>query len=940
MSQRSTKRPLEVIDLTQSSSPSQQRPAKTRRVADGPVYLPTPAPSSQVAQSSQPTYDEFPEDNLVDDVDLSQSFDSYISSLILYGVLDTKIVGCRFYNGYVTIGEMVMLQREPSNPYDNNAIKVLNVRGEQIGHIPRQIAAKLASFMDNRLLSVEACAAGEKNFYECPLQVQLYGSSDPIQRNAIKERMKEQKLPVAALRKLEQEERKRARTHAEQVRQMERKRLLGKSKKGNAAVPGGTPSSWDDGSDPWAPTASQGTGQASSQSLDRIIQEAERFNPRQDFGEMVDKFGLREEDLANMEMASQPAAMGSQLLPFQRQGLRWMLDRENPVMPARGSNEVVQLWKHADKPGIITNIATHFSLQNQQPELASGGILADDMGLGKTIQVISLIVADRAKNELQPNSKSTLILAPLGVMSNWQNQIKQHVKEEHALSVLIYHGTKRAEINPKTVQEYDVVITTYDTVMSQFWNGQSKPSPTPRPSGLFSINWRRIVLDEGHTIRNPQAKKSVATCNLMARSRWALTGTPIINTLKDAFSMIKFLRLSGGLDRWELFNSAIVRPVMNQDERALYLLQTLMQNICLRRKKSMPFVDLKLPELTEYIQRISFAPHEKEKYEALQSEAKGELERYRQGQGQKAVEAYHHLLEVLLRLRQVCNHWKLCGEGRIKLPDVVGEALDLTPENRAALQEMLRTKVDAQDDCSICYELLSTRDPVITACTHVFCYPCAERFIDTQHKCPMCRANLENVSMLLRLPQESTEPEFNVEESSSKVEALLQILRASQKKSGTKTVVFSQWTSFLDVVQKQLMKTDIKFTRIDGKMNTRMRDAAMKELEEDDQCTVLLASLGVCSVGLNLVAANQVVMADTWWAPAIEDQAVDRVHRLGQKKPCTVFRLIMEGSIEESVLKIQEDKRKLAQLAFADKEGKKETKKNARLDDIARILGS
>jgi SWI/SNF-related matrix-associated actin-dependent regulator of chromatin subfamily A3 len=99
----------------------------------------------------------------------------------------------------------------------------------------------------------------------------------------------------------------------------------------------------------------------------------------------------------------------------------------------------------------------------------------------------------------------------------------------------------------------------------------------------------------------------------------------------------------------------------------------------------------------------------------------------------------------------------------------------------------------------------------------------------------------------------------------------------------------------------------------------------------------LLASLSVCSVGLNLVAADTVILADSWWAPAIEDQAVDRVHRLGQTRPCTVWRLVMEDSIEERVLTIQAEKRKLVGKAFQEKE-KSGKEKTTRMGDILKLL--
>ena len=196
-----------------------------------------------------------------------------------------------------------------------------------------------------------------------------------------------------------------------------------------------------------------------------------------------------------MPKASQPKALPTELHPFQLQGLQWMLDKENPVLPASGSKEVVQLWqRHPSVPNAFTNLATNFSITN--PSLASGGILADDMGLGKTIQVISLIMADRASpRRAQGVSDATLILAPVSVMSNWSTQMKRHIKEKYHLRIMFYHGTRKQPISPKTIDDYDVVITTYDSVSSE-WHSQ-KSTTVPRKGGVFSVTWRRVILDEG-----------------------------------------------------------------------------------------------------------------------------------------------------------------------------------------------------------------------------------------------------------------------------------------------------------------------------------------------------------------------------------------------------------------------------------------------------------
>lgn len=400
------------------------------------------------------------------------------------------------------------------------------------------------------------------------------------------------------------------------------------------------------------------------------------------------------------------------------------------------------------------------------------------------------------------------------------------------------------------------------------------------------------------------------------------------------------------MDRFELFNAAIVRPVNQGDPDASVVLQHLMNSICLRRKKEMSFVDLKLPPLSEYVHRVTFEPHEQEKYDALAHEARGTLDQYktRNGKsGKNANSAYQHLLEVLLRLRQMCNHWKLCGQRITDLMAAIEEKgqVDLTPENLRALQDLLQLSISTQEDCSVCLETL--KQPAITTCAHVFCSDCIERVIDTQHKCPLCRAELQDADVLVKsardLGEEAPMQEPVDDSTSSKIEAMLHILKASHQKPGAKVVIFSQWTSFLDIVQYHLGRHGYQYTRLDGSMSVRHRDTALQRFDEDVDCTILLASLAVCSVGLNLVAANTVILSDSWWSPALEDQAVDRVHRLGQKRPTTVFRLVMEGSIEDRVIKIQQDKRKLMMLAFAEKAGKRMNSKAARLADVEKLLG-
>ena len=779
---------------------------------------------------------------------------------------------------------------------------------------------------------VEGSLSGRVGSYDCPIALKLFGTSEPVERANLRNQMKADRLPSAVIDQKEKEAKKRK---AEELKK------IAVAKKGKGGKAGGGGQQWGHSSQTdYAGTLSQGDG-FSSQSIEDLIDGSERFNPRE-VGSVVEKFGAGEDALAAMPMEDCPKKLATQLLPYQRQALAWLLEKESPELPSAGSDNAVQLWKCSQNGQIYTNVATSFSLKNQRPNLASGGILSDDMGMGKTLEMISLLVTD---SNVSSKSKTTLIVAPVGVMSNWSGQITHHIKPDHALRVLVYHGNNKKPMGANDFNDYDVVITSYGTLATEYLpRGKKNPPSGLRSQGLFSVHWRRVILDEGHIIRNPQTKSALAATNLMAHSRWVLTGTPIINNLKDLFSLVRFIGLNGGLERLEIFNSVLIRPLNQGDVNASLLLQALMATICLRRKKEMKFVDLKLPELSEYVHRIDFLDDEREKYEALQAEAKGLLNTVQRnqtsGEGQ---DTYRHLLEVLLRLRQVCNHWKLCGERVTSVLSALEsqKVVDLTPENKKALQDMLQISIESREDCPICLENL--HNPVITACAHVFGSECIERVIETQHRCPMCRAEPLELESLVRpavdLGETTDQPDIDTDTSSSKIEALLSILKASSKKPGTKTVIFSQWTSFLNIIQAQLEANGYKYARIDGTMRANQRDASLTALEMDPDCTIMLASLAVCSVGLNLVAANQVILADSWWAPAIEDQAVDRVHRLGQKKPTTVWRLVMNDSIEDQVLNIQAEKRKLMMTAFREKTGKRMREgKTARMGDIERLL--
>ncbi|KAL7784831.1 SNF2 family N-terminal domain-containing protein [Trichoderma ceciliae] len=874
---------VEFIDLTgEDPEPARKRLAlsssQSSRVSSGANtgLGRNQALSSQVS-TQEPEY-----------LDLTQEDDAFDKEL--YGTFEAKIVGVRYYNGYASPGESVLCHREPNNQHDHNAIRIDNVLHQQIGHLPRKVVEKLAPYVDSGDITVEGQITGEKACYDCPIRLSFYGPSNPAERTRVENALKADKFVKAS-------QLKQTRKDAEA-----RRVLLGLTHGSSTA--GGLGSSQL----PVVPEVS----------LEEILKSSDAIEFRKG-GDAIKTMAMGEEQLSKMPQAEQPNQLKSTLLPYQLQGLAWMQSKENPQLPSVGSDIVTQLWRR-DNRGRYWNVASDF-ITSKSPTLFSGGILADDMGLGKTLQIISLI--------LTGGPGSTLIVAPVSVMSNWEQQIRRHVKEEHQPSILVYHGARK--LAGQHLLGYNVVITSYGTLAKELDDGGSKTLLGQ------AKKWRRVVLDEGHTIRNAKTKVALAACQLQAQSRWVLTGTPIVNSVKDLQSLVRFLHITGGIEQPEIFNTAISRRLMTGDGSAEAILQSLMQDICLRRKKDMKFVDLKLPKKTEYLHRITFLPEEKAKYDALLSEARGVLEEYqaKSQNGQKG--RFQNVLERLLRLRQSCNHWTLCKERIDDLMQMLKDqdVVPLTEKNRSLLQGALRLYIDSQDDCAVCYD--TPTNPVITNCQHVFCRHCITRAIQLQGKCPMCRNPLTEDSLLEPAPEGTFDKDFDTEKQSSKTEAMLQILRATLKNHGSKVVIFSQWTSFLDIVQRQLETAGLKYCRIDGSMNTERRDRAIDALDNDSETRILLASLAVCSVGLNLVSADTVILSDSWWAPAIEDQAVDRVHRLGQTRETKIWRLIMEGTVEERVLDVQQEKRDLVTKAFQEKSKAKKSR-DTRMGDVMKLL--
>ena len=229
--------------------------------------------------------------------------------------------------------------------------------------------------------------------------------------------------------------------------------------------------------------------------------------------------------------------------------------------------------------------------------------------------------------------------------------------------------------------------------------------------------------------------------------------------------------------------------------------------------------------------------------------------------------------------------------------------------------------------------------------------------------CPLCRETVAR-EQLLTVPRASRFA-VNIDDeehwrTSSKIDALLGDLRnlkppeaaaaastdaaagargggGAAKATPAKAVVFSQWTSMLDLIGAALRREPALsgFVRLDGAMSAEQRQAALHKFREDPKVKVLLLSLRAGGVGLNLTAAQHVFLMDPWWNPAVEEQAIDRVHRIGQLHPVKVTRFVVRGTVEERILELQERKRRVCRATLeGGEELSKEEARRMRLEDL------
>jgi DNA repair protein RAD16 len=569
---------------------------------------------------------------------------------------------------------------------------------------------------------------------------------------------------------------------------------------------------------------------------------------------------LEKVPVLDTEKVEQPKTINRRLKPFQLEGVSWMIRQEQ----------------------------THYK----------GGLLGDEMGMGKTIQAVSLIMSDYPANE------PTLVCVPPVALMQWSNEIREYT--DNKLKVLVYHGTnaKCKKMSIKELRAYDVIMVSYNSLESlhrKETKGWSRGEDIIKEaSPLHAIKYHRLILDEAHSIKSRNTGVAKACFALQGDYKWCLSGTPVQNRIGEFFSLLRFLEVRpfadyfcrscdceklhwatdddhmcvacnhGASEHISVFNQELLNPITGDDpelrEDALTKLHMITARIMLRRMKrdhtnsmvskkkvhtsALANNSQELPMKDIIIHNEFFSDIERDFSSSIMTNSARNFDTY-VAQG-VMLNNYANIFGLIMQMRQVANH-----------PDLL-----LKKKSAEGAQNVYV--------CNICDE--PAEDAVRSRCRHEFCRACVKDFMDTceasgtEADCPRCHIGLtidfeqpeleqdedsvKKTSIINRIKMENWT-------SSTKIEMLVyDLYKLRSKKQTLKSIVFSQFTSMLQLIEWRLRRAGFNTVMLDGSMTPAMRQKSIDHFMTNPDVEVFLVSLKAGGVALNLTEASRVFIVD------------------------------------------------------------------------------
>ncbi|TKA24865.1 hypothetical protein B0A50_06594 [Salinomyces thailandicus] len=590
-----------------------------------------------------------------------------------------------------------------------------------------------------------------------------------------------------------------------------------------------------------------------------------------------------------------------------------------------------------------------------------------------------------AESHLELNSKATLIVCPKSVMSNWTEQIRTHCNEKKLRSYT-YHGSSRTD-DLEELASCDIVLTTYNTAASEL-SGQGKPlaainwfrvvldeahqirnQATQVSKGCCALAAQRRWAVTGTPVQNglgdlgslikflrvkPFDEGVNWTQYIVTPFRQGTTET--LQKLRLLVDSITLRRMKDKIDLKDrkVYNAVLEFPekdrkiyeqLANDSGKQLHLMTGGAKNAALKGKayahvlKSLgrlrAFCAHGLDMFSDEDRKDIMEGMNPENAIAVELDDEPEFEEYKVATEKQAYETLQLMSDTDADRCERCN--KKISEENSEVAET-SEDEDDKPH-----------KEDSDDIIGY-----------LNSCYHIFCPGCKDKYIeqcqstltvDQRHNCPCCEAYIRlglftyhrstlrehtTARLVHRKTKRNQRAARNYETTydgpSAKVSALLRALDTSAAETlalppgepPIRSVVFSGWTTFLDLIEIALEDHNVGFLRLDGSMSIRQRTAVLTQFQTDPNITLLLVSIKAGGQGLNFTAANKVYMMEPQYNPGVEDQAIDRVHRLGQRRDVEIVHFVMEGSVEGRIQKLQTRKKQLANFTLERKLSRKE----------------
>ncbi|XP_037257306.1 lymphoid-specific helicase isoform X2 [Falco biarmicus] len=503
------------------------------------------------------------------------------------------------------------------------------------------------------------------------------------------------------------------------------------------------------------------------------------------------------------------------------------------------------------------------------------GILADEMGLGKTIQCIATIALMVERGVPGP----FLVCGPLSTLPNWMSEFKRFTPE---IPLMLYHGAQqeRRKLVRKihgrqgSLQIHPVVITSFEIAMRD-------------RNVLQHCFWKYLIVDEGHRIKNMNCRLIRELKQFNADNKLLLTGTPLQNNLAELWSLLNFL-LPDVFDDLKSFESWFDITTITEtaediiakerEQNILHMLHQILTPFLLRRLKS--DVALEVPPKREV---VVYAPLTK-KQETFYTAIVNRTIRNLLGNNEEEVVELTPTGRPKRRSRKLVDY----SEEHNGSPDDLEKLIRKTQEEVEKERPVVEVSIPMDSEVNL--KLQNIMMLLRKCCNHPY---------------------------LIEYPLDPATQQFKVDEDLVKNSGkflLLDRMLPELKKRGHKILLFSQMTMMLDILMDYCYLRNFKFSRLDGSMSYAEREENMHQFNTDSEVFLFLVSTRAGGLGINLTAADTVIIYDSDWNPQSDLQAQDRCHRIGQTKPVVVYRLVTANTIDQKIVERAAAKRKLEKL--------------------------